>query len=96
MSEYFNQRSSVTGKIPSGNFNATFGFQSGSWAIDAANVKSLGLDASVVTLFNLHIHNPNRLRLTDRVRNAVPSSWDPQLLARSVHISTHFFFSLTE
>ncbi|CAE5957508.1 unnamed protein product [Arabidopsis arenosa] len=84
MSEYFNQRSSVTGKIPSGNFNATFGFQSGSWATDASNVKSLGLDASVVTLFNLHIHNPNRLRLTDRVRNAVPSSWDPQLLARFI------------
>ncbi|KAG2297936.1 hypothetical protein Bca4012_009131 [Brassica carinata] len=84
MSEYFNKRSSVTGKIPSGNFNATFGFQSGSWATDAANVKSLGLDASIVTLFNLHIHNPNRLRLTDRVRNAVPSSWDPQLLARFI------------
>ncbi|KAJ4889974.1 MACPF domain-containing protein [Raphanus sativus] len=84
MSEYFNKRSSVTGKIPSGNFNATFGFQSGSWATDAANVKALGLDASIVTLFNLHIHNPNRLRLTDRVRNAVPSSWDPQLLARFI------------
>ncbi|CAH8382384.1 unnamed protein product [Eruca vesicaria subsp. sativa] len=84
MSEYFNKRSLVTGKIPSGNFNATFGFQNGSWATDAANVKSLGLDASIVTLFNLHIHNPNRLRLTDRVRNAVPSSWDPQLLARFI------------
>ncbi|CAN8305177.1 unnamed protein product [Cochlearia groenlandica] len=84
MSEYFNQRSSVTGKIPSGNFNATFGFQSGSWAIDAVNVKSLGLDASVVTLFNLNIQNPNRLRLTDRVRNAVPSSWNPLLLARFI------------
>ncbi|KAH0866211.1 hypothetical protein HID58_083422 [Brassica napus] len=84
MSEYFNKRSSVTGKIPSGNFNATFGFQSGSWATDAANVKSLGLDASIITLFNLHIHNPNRLRLTDRVRNAVPSYWDPQLLARFI------------
>ncbi|CAN8293442.1 unnamed protein product [Cochlearia groenlandica] len=84
MSEYFNQRSSIAGKIPTGNFNATFGFQSGSWATDAANVKSLGLDASIVTLFNLHIYNPNRLRLTDRVRNAVPSSWDPQSLARFI------------
>ena len=44
MSEIFNQKSSVPGKIPSGLFNTMFGFQSGSWARDAANTKFLALD----------------------------------------------------
>ncbi|XP_010554973.1 PREDICTED: MACPF domain-containing protein At1g14780 [Tarenaya hassleriana] len=84
MSEYFNQKSSVTGKMPSGYFNATFGLQNGTWAKDAANVKCLGLDGYFITLFNFHIDRPYRLRLTDNVRNAVPSSWDPPALARFI------------
>ena len=83
MSEFFNQKSSVPGKIPSGLFNAMFGFQSGSWAIDAGNVKNLGLDGSFIILFHVHIDR-YPLVLSDEVRKAVPSSWDPCAIARLV------------
>ncbi|PKI71261.1 hypothetical protein CRG98_008361 [Punica granatum] len=81
MSEFFNQKSSVPGKVPSGLFNAMFGFPSNSWATDAANTKYLGLDGYFIGLFNLHIDR-YPLVLSDEVRNAVPSSWDPSALAR--------------
>lgn len=81
MSEFFNQRSSIPGKIPSGLFNSTFHFQSSSWAKDAANTKFLGLDGYFIVLFNVHIDR-YPLVLSDEVRNAVPSSWDPCALAR--------------
>ena len=81
MSEFLNQKSSIPGKIPSGLFNSMFGFQSGSWATDAANVKNLGLDGYFIILFNVHIDR-YPLVLSDEVRNAIPSSWDPRALAR--------------
>ncbi|XP_022881081.1 MACPF domain-containing protein At1g14780-like [Olea europaea var. sylvestris] len=81
MSEFFNQKCSVPGKIPSGLFNSSFGFQSGSWTIDAANTKYLGLDGYFIVLFNVHIDR-FPLILADHVRNAVPSTWDPSALAR--------------
>jgi hypothetical protein len=83
MSEFFNRRSSVTGKIPSGFFNRVFGFESGSWATEAANTKYLGLDGYFIILFNLHIDR-FPLVLSDEVRHAVPTSWDPFALARYV------------
>lgn len=83
MSEFFNQKSSVPGKIPSGLFNSMFGFQSGSWAADAANVKNLGLDGYFIVLFTVHIDR-YPLILADQVRDAVPSKWDPAALARYV------------
>lgn len=81
MSEFFNQKSSIPGKIPSGLFNAMFGFQSGSWARDAANTKSLALDGYFISLVSLHIHR-SPLLLSEDVRNAVPSTWDPRALAK--------------
>ena len=81
MSEFFNQSSEVPGKIPSGCFNAMFGFQSGSWATDAGNTKFLGLDGFFITLFNVHIDR-YPLALSDEVRDAVPTAWDPCPLAR--------------
>lgn len=81
MSEFFNHKCSVPGKIPSGLFNSMFGFQSGSWAADAANTKHLGLDGYFIILFNMHIDR-YPLVLADEVRNAVPSTWDPAALAR--------------
>lgn len=81
MSEFFNQKNSVPGKIPSGYFNAMFNLESDSWATDAANTKYLGLDGYFITLFNLHIDR-YPLLLSDEVRNAVPSSWDPGALSR--------------
>ena len=81
MAEFFNQKCSLPGKIPSGQFNSMFGFQSGSWAKDAANTKYLGLDGYFIILFILHIHR-YPLLLSDEVLNDVPSSWDPCALAR--------------
>lgn len=81
MSEFFNQKASVPGKIPSGLFNALFGFNSSSWGTDAANTKYLGLDGYFIILFNLHIDR-YPLVLSDEVRNAVPPFWDPPALAR--------------
>lgn len=81
MSEFFNRNSSVPGKIPSGVFNAMFGFNSDSWATDAANTKFLGFDGYFIILFNVHIDR-FPLVLSDEVRDAVPSSWDPSALAR--------------
>ncbi|OWM67794.1 hypothetical protein CDL15_Pgr010732 [Punica granatum] len=95
MSEFFNQKSSVPGKVPSGLFNAMFGFPSNSWATDAANTKYLGLDGYFIGLFNLHIDR-YPLVLSDEVRNAVPSSWDPSALARFIEqYGTHVIVGMT-
>ncbi|CAI9096790.1 OLC1v1033003C1 [Oldenlandia corymbosa var. corymbosa] len=94
MSEFFNQKSSVPGKIPSGMFNSMFGFQSGSWAEDASNTKYLGLDGYFIILFNVHIDR-YPLVLSHEVRNAVPSTWDPASLARFIErYGTHVIVGL--
>ncbi|XP_044488605.1 MACPF domain-containing protein At1g14780-like isoform X1 [Mangifera indica] len=95
MSEFFNQKNSVPGKIPSGYFNAMFNLESDSWATDAANTKYLGLDGYFITLFNLHIDR-YPLLLSDEVRNAVPSSWDPGALSRFIEkYGTHVVVGLS-
>ncbi|OMO98984.1 hypothetical protein CCACVL1_03983 [Corchorus capsularis] len=94
MAEFFNQKSSIPGKIPSGHFNAMFGFQSGSWAKDAANTKFLGIDGYFIFLFNLHIDRCPLL-LSDEVVNAVPTAWDPCALARFIEkYGTHVIVGL--
>ncbi|KAL4318659.1 hypothetical protein GQ457_18G023950 [Hibiscus cannabinus] len=95
MVEVFNQKCNIPGKIPSGRFNSMFGFQSGSWAKDAANTKCLGLDGYYITLFNLHIHR-FPLLLSDEVINDVPSTWDPHALARFIEkYGTHVILGLS-
>ncbi|CAK7326828.1 unnamed protein product [Dovyalis caffra] len=95
MSELFNQKASVQGKIPSGRFNSMFGFESGTWAADAANTKCLGLDGYFIILFNFHIDR-YPLVLCDEVRNAVPSSWDPCAIARFIEkYGTHIIVGLS-
>lgn len=95
MSESFNMKSSVPGKIPSGMFNSMFGFESGSWATEAANTKFLGLDGYSIIMFNAHIDR-YPLALSDEVRNAVPSSWDPCGLARFIEkYGTHIIVGLS-
>ncbi|KZV19550.1 MACPF domain-containing protein-like [Dorcoceras hygrometricum] len=95
MSAFFNQKCSVSGKIPSGQFNSMFGFQSGSWAIDAASTKSLAFDGYFIILFNIHIDR-YPLILADEVRNAVPSTWDPSALARFIEkYGTHVIVGLS-
>ncbi|EOY01376.1 hypothetical protein QUC31_013826 [Theobroma cacao] len=95
MAEFFNQKCSLPGKIPSGQFNRMFGFQSSSWAKDAANTKFLGLDGYIIILFNLHIDR-YPLLLSDEVVNAVPSAWDPCALARFIEkYGTHVIVGLS-
>ncbi|CAA0811507.1 MACPF domain-containing protein [Striga hermonthica] len=95
MSELFNRRSSLPGKIPSGLFNSMFGFESGSWAVDAANTKYLGLDGYFIILHTLHIDR-YPLILDDQVRNEVPSTWDPSALARFIEkYGTHIIVGLS-
>ncbi|XP_030468120.1 MACPF domain-containing protein At1g14780 isoform X2 [Syzygium oleosum] len=94
MSEFFNQKSAVPGKIPSGLFNSMFGFQSNCWANDAAQIKYLGLDGYFIVLFNLHIDR-YPLVLADEVCKAVPSTWDPSALARFIErYGTHVIVGL--
>ncbi|XP_023755916.1 MACPF domain-containing protein At1g14780 [Lactuca sativa] len=95
MSEVFNKRCSGPGKIPNGFFNAMFAFQSGSWASDAANTKYLGLDGYFIMLFNVHLDR-YPLVLSDEVRNAVPSTWDPPALARFIEkYGTHIIVGIS-
>ncbi|XP_057485072.1 MACPF domain-containing protein At1g14780 [Actinidia eriantha] len=95
MSEFFNRKCSVPGKIPSGLFNSMFGFESGSWATDASNTKYLGLDGYFIVLFSVHIDR-YPLVLSDQVRNAVPSTWDPSALARFIETyGTHIIVGLS-
>ncbi|XP_048135432.1 MACPF domain-containing protein At1g14780 [Rhodamnia argentea] len=94
MSEFFNQKSAVPGKIPSGMFNSMFGFHSNCWANDAAEIKYLGLDGYFIVLFNLHIDR-YPLVLSDEVCDAVPSTWDPSALARFIEkYGTHVIVGL--
>ena len=83
MSEVFNQRSSVEGKIPSGQFNACFDLDSGSWAQDASSTKCLAMDGYFISLFDLRLDR-RQLALAGHVLDDVPSAWDPAAIARFV------------
>lgn len=80
MSEQFNQELSLSGKIPTGHFNAAFEF-SGCWQKDAANTKTLAFDGFIITLYSIVLEK-SQVALQDHVKRAVPSSWDPAALAR--------------
>ena len=80
MSEQFNQDLSLSGKIPTGHFNAAFEF-SGCWQKDAANTKALAFDGVFITLYSIVLEK-SQVALRDYVKQAVPSSWDPAALAR--------------
>ncbi|OVA02501.1 Membrane attack complex component/perforin (MACPF) domain [Macleaya cordata] len=95
MSELFNRKNSLPGKIPSGEFNSMFGFNSSSWAKDASTTKCLALDGYFIVLFNLHIER-YPLLLIDQVQDAVPSTWDPIALARFIeNYGTHVIVGLS-
>lgn len=93
MSEQFNQELSLSGKIPTGHFNAAFEFTAG-WQKDAANTKTLAFDGFFITLYNIALEK-SQIMLCDHVKQAVPSSWDPPALAKSVHfhLSSLFYIS---
>lgn len=80
MSEQFNQELSLTGKIPSGLFNAMFEF-SGCWQKDAANTKTLAFDGMFISLYSVALEK-SQMVLRDHVKKAVPATWEPAALAR--------------
>ncbi|KAL0454482.1 UNVERIFIED_CONTAM: MACPF domain-containing protein [Sesamum latifolium] len=82
MSEQLNQELSLTGKIPSGLFNAMFEF-SGCWQKDAAFTKTLAFDGMFITLYTVALEKTQML-LCDHVKKEVPSSWEPAALARFI------------
>ena len=80
MSEQFNHEMSLSGKIPSGFFNAMFEF-SGCWQKDAVNVKTLAFDGMFITLYTVSL-DKSQMVLHDHVKKAVPSLWEPAAIAR--------------
>lgn len=88
MSEQFNQELALSGKIPPGHFNTAFEFSS-SWQKDAANTKTLAFDGIFITLYSIVLEK-SQIALSDYVKQAVPSSWDPAALARFIEkFGTH-------
>ncbi|CAN1829039.1 MACPF domain-containing protein At4g24290 [Linum perenne] len=82
MSEQFNQDLAISGKIPSGAFNAAFEF-TGVWQKDAASTKALASDGVFITLYSIALQK-SQVVLNDHIKKAVPSSWDPAALARFI------------
>uniref|UniRef100_A0A0D3EYW2 MACPF domain-containing protein n=2 Tax=Oryza TaxID=4527 RepID=A0A0D3EYW2_9ORYZ len=82
MSEQFNRELSLSGKIPSGFFNAMFEF-TGCWQKDASITKSLAFDGWCITLYTVALSKAHII-LKDHVKQAVPSTWEPAALARFI------------
>lgn len=82
MSEQFNQEMSLSGKIPSGLFNAMFDFR-GCWQMDAAATRSLAMDGWFITLYNIELDR-SQITLSEHVKQEVPNSWDPAALAEFI------------
>ncbi|XP_004237553.1 MACPF domain-containing protein At4g24290 isoform X2 [Solanum lycopersicum] len=82
MSERFNQDLSLSGKIPSGHFNAAFEYTT-CWQKDAAYTKALAFDGVFITLYNIALEKA-QVVLRDHVKQAIPSSWDPVALTRFI------------
>ncbi|RWW52471.1 hypothetical protein BHE74_00041121 [Ensete ventricosum] len=95
MSELFNHRSSMAGKIPSGLFNYMFDLDGRAWAQEASNTKCLAIDGYFITLLELRIeHHP--LALADHVVRDVPLTWDPCAIARFIETyGTHIIMGLS-
>ncbi|KAF7151812.1 hypothetical protein RHSIM_Rhsim02G0150100 [Rhododendron simsii] len=94
MAKYFNEKSSISGPIPLGSFNAMFNF-TGSWQLDAAVTKSLAMIGHVIPLYKVELVKSNLL-LNEEIKRAVPYSWDPASLASFIETyGTHIVTSAT-
>ncbi|GFP97126.1 macpf domain-containing protein nsl1 [Phtheirospermum japonicum] len=82
MSEHFNQELSLSGKIPSGLFNAMFGFK-GCWQNDASTTKILGFNGWLINLYTVELER-SQITLSNKVKQEVPSTWDPVALAEFI------------
>ncbi|KAK4271592.1 hypothetical protein QN277_020266 [Acacia crassicarpa] len=88
MSELFNKELGLTGKVPSGQFNAMFDMKRG-WAKDAGSTKSLAVDGWFITLYNIELCRSN-ITLSEELIKEVPSSWNPSALAEFIaNYGTH-------
>ncbi|KAI3497515.1 hypothetical protein L1887_40181 [Cichorium endivia] len=93
MSEQFNQELSLDGMIPSGLFNSMFEF-SGNWQKDASSTKTLALDGVFISLYTIALEK-SRILLCDHVKNNIPLSWEPALLARFIeNYGTHIIMGV--
>lgn len=93
MSELFNQKSSIQGKVPSGYFNALFDL-SGAWLNDVKETKNLAFNGYFISLFNLHLRT-SPLVLCNEVKRAVPSNWEPKALSRFIRTyGTHIIVEM--
>lgn len=79
MSEHFNQQLSLSGKIPSGQFNNMFEMRK-SWSRDAASTRNLAFDGWFITLYTVELDRTS-ITLSENVKKEVPSSWNPAALA---------------
>ncbi|KAL8208931.1 hypothetical protein R6Q57_008343 [Mikania cordata] len=94
MSEQFNHELSLPGKIPSGLFNTMFEF-SGNWQKDASRTKTLACEGMFISLYTIALEKSHIL-LCDHVKKAVPSSWEPALLARFIErFGTHIIVDVS-
>ncbi|KAL5772361.1 hypothetical protein ACOSP7_011962 [Xanthoceras sorbifolium] len=82
MSEKFNRELSLSGKIPSGLFNAMFMFN-GCWQKDASATKSLAFDGWFISLYNVELAR-SQIVLSEKVKQEVPTSWDPVAIAEFI------------
>uniref|UniRef100_A0A0E0DZW9 MACPF domain-containing protein n=1 Tax=Oryza meridionalis TaxID=40149 RepID=A0A0E0DZW9_9ORYZ len=95
MSELFNHRSSLPGKIPSGLFNSCFDFGSDSWASDAGDTKCLAFDGYFISLLDLRL-DCRPLALAGHVVADVPAAWDPSAIASFIEkYGTHIIVGLS-
>ncbi|KAH9298403.1 hypothetical protein KI387_030085, partial [Taxus chinensis] len=94
MAELFNQKSSISGRIPSGYFNSMYGL-TGSWLADATETKHLAFDGYFISLYSLHLTR-SPLVLKEEVKKAVPPSWDSAALTRFINsYGTHIIVDVT-
>ncbi|KAL8103705.1 MACPF domain-containing protein NSL1-like [Apium graveolens] len=94
MAEQFNQDISLSGKIPSGQFNMMFDFK-GCWQKDAATTKTLAFDGWLITMYNI-VLSKSQITLSEHVKKEVPSSWDPDALAEFIEkFGTHIVVGVT-
>ncbi|KAG2605165.1 MACPF domain-containing protein At1g14780-like [Panicum virgatum] len=95
MSEVFNHRNSLAGKIPLGLFNSCFDLECSSWAEDASATKCLAFDGYFISLLDLRL-DCRPLALADHIVRAVPAAWDPSAIASFIEkYGTHIVVGLS-
>ncbi|KAI9114279.1 hypothetical protein K1719_014507 [Acacia pycnantha] len=88
MLQHFNQEMCLVGKNASGNFCSSFGISDRSIKV-FDSIKSLAYDGWFIKRYTIELEK-HQGELDDHVKEAVPSSWDPEALARFIEeFGTH-------